>query len=103
MIELLLTLSVAINLTLWFYCRFLVANLSGLVESVKDMAVIFSCFKSHVEVLHETEMFYGDSSLQSLIEHSKFVLEKIEENSEIINMFELPDGEKDATKEEKEE
>jgi hypothetical protein len=48
-------------------------------------------------------MFYGDASLQNLIEHSKFVLEEIENNSEIISLFELPEKEEDATEEKKEE
>ena len=94
-----ITVSLSINLLLFFYCRFLVKNLNNLVESLKDMSIVFSGFKDHVEMLHETEMFYGDTSLQSLIQHSKFVLESIEENSEVIYLFE--EGEVDA-KEEKE-
>ena len=94
-----ITVSLSINLLLFFYCRFLVKNLNNLVESLKDMSIVFSGFKDHVEILHETEMFYGDTSLQSLIQHSKFVLESIEENSEVIYLFE--EGEVDA-KEEKE-
>ena len=94
-----ITVSLSINLLRFCYCRFLVKNLNNLVESLKDMSIVFSGFKDHVEMLHETEMFYGDTSLQSLIQHSKFVLESIEENSEVIYLFE--EGEVDA-KEEKE-
>lgn len=103
MIELLLVFSILINIVLWLYCRFLIQNLNNLVESAKDMSVMFMGFKDHVEGLHETEMFYGDASLQNLIEHSKFVLEEIENNSEIISLFELPEKEENATEEKKEE
>tara|TARA_Y100000592_G_scaffold35948_2_gene57005 strand:- start:28587 stop:28898 length:312 start_codon:yes stop_codon:yes gene_type:complete len=103
MIELILGISVLTNIVFWLYCRFLIRNLNRLVESVKDMSVMFSGFKDHVEMLHETEMFYGDASLQSLIEHSKFVLDEIENNAEIIDMFELPEEESYATEEKEEE
>jgi len=86
-----IALSLSMNLFLIFYCRFLLSNLTDLTESVKDMSIIFSGFKKHVEGLHETEMFYGDSSLQNLIEHSKFVLDKISENSEIIDLIDQED------------
>jgi len=65
----------------------LLNSLASLAESVKDMSVIFDGFKKHVEGLHETEMFYGEPTLQNLIDHSKFVVEKIEENSELVELM----------------
>ena len=103
MIELILAVSIVLNIIAFFYCRFLVRNLNNLVESIKDMSIIFVGFREHVEMLHETEMFYGDSSLQSLIEHSKFVLDAIEDNSEIMNMFELENKEENDTEKKEEE
>ena len=76
-----------LNVFFLFYCKFLLNSLASLAESVKDMSVIFDGFKKHVEGLHETEMFYGEPTLQNLIEHSKFVVEKIEENSEIVELM----------------
>ena len=103
MIEIMLVASVMLNVVAFFYCRFLVRNLNGLIESVKYMSVIFEGFRGHVEMLHETEMFYGDSSLQSLIEHSRFVLDAIEDNTEIMEMFEPQNKEEDDTEKKKEE
>tara|TARA_B100001094_G_C17812919_1_gene614712 strand:+ start:268 stop:585 length:318 start_codon:yes stop_codon:yes gene_type:complete len=94
--EITLIISVAVNILFLLYCRFLIKNLNGLVQTSRDMSTLFTGFKEHVEMLHETEMFYGDSSLQSLIDHSKFVLETIDENSEILDMFESTEQTQDT-------
>ena len=46
-------------------------NLEGIEET-------FLSFKSHLEVLYESEVFYGDESLKALIDHSNMVLDEIE-------------------------
>ena len=46
-------------------------NLEGIEET-------FLSFKSHLEGLYESEVFYGDESLKALIDHSNMVLDEIE-------------------------
>ena len=47
---------------------------------------MFDGFKVHVESLHELEMFYGDSSLQAMIEHSKFVVDQIDQYKDSLSL-----------------
>ena len=98
-----LIVAVLLDVVLLFYCRYLITSLNDLAQTLQDMSTIFGGFKSHVEMLHETEMFYGDESLQNLIEHSRFVLDKIDENSDIIQIFELEEGEVNVDNPEEEE
>jgi hypothetical protein len=59
----------------------------------------FDVFRSHVSGVHESEMFYGDQTLQSLIDHSKSVLDTLDEYSDIMAMVEIEE-EVDAEEEE---
>ena len=47
-------------------------------ENLDGIWVLLEQFRQHVDMLHETEMFYGDSNLQALMEHSKKVTEEID-------------------------
>ena len=83
-----LSVSVLGNIYLFFYSRFLIKNLWEAEASITEMKILFDSFKEHVDALHESEMFYGDDSLQLLIKHSKFVLEEIEKYDEKLNLEE---------------
>ena len=74
----LLFISVVLNIFAFAYSiraarRLLIVdtNLEGIEET-------FLSFKSHLEVLYESEVFYGDESLKALIDHSNMVLDEIE-------------------------
>ena len=86
MLYLILSISIIANAYLLFYSRFLIKNLWEAEASITEMKVLFDSFKEHVDTLHESEMFYGDESLQLLINHSKFVLEEIEKYDDKLNL-----------------
>ena len=67
----LLYLSVVINLVLIWFSIKCIKNINDIEE---DMDIIMSKtdnFTEHLENVHEMEMFYGDETLQSMIDHSK--------------------------------
>ena len=88
-----------INLFMALYCRFLIKNLVSLSESTKDMRTLFDGFGRHVESLHELEMFYGDDTLKSMIDHSKFVVEQISEYDEALSLTDQIDPEEEHEEE----
>jgi len=67
-----------INVFLLFYIRWLLRNMNFISENLDGIWVLLEQFRQHVDMLHETEMFYGDSNLQALMEHSKKVTEEID-------------------------
>ena len=73
----LLCISLILNGVLVFYSikvakRLIIASAN--FEAIED---IFTSFETHLNSVHDSEMFYGDQTLQSLIEHSGLVLSEI--------------------------
>ena len=83
-----LVLSLALNALLFWYIRqtlkrllFASENLAWLMDSIKN-------FSEHLQGLHELEMFYGDTTLGHLIEHSKQLVEDIKSFEDIYTLLE---------------
>ena len=67
----LLYLSVVINLILLWYtvnCVKKIDDIEGDMNQIMDKTDEFA---NHLERIHQLEMFYGDENLQSMISHSK--------------------------------
>ena len=78
MIEIFLILSVVVNVIFVLYSRWLISILKAREEDVNNLADEVADYVSHVKSIHEMEMFYGDKTLQSLIDHGSSMVEKIE-------------------------
>ena len=74
----LIIVSVLVNILLLIYARWLIKILKVKEEEVTDLSNTISEYVSHVKGVHEMEMFYGDNTLKTLIEHGKNMIEKIE-------------------------
>jgi hypothetical protein len=89
MIEyILISILALLNVFAFLYCRFLLKNIVSLSEGAKDIRTLIVGFKEHVNSIYELEMFYGDDTLKALIEHSNFVLERIKEYEESLELTE---------------
>ena len=78
MIELFLVMSVIVNIVFIMYSRWLIKILKTREEDVNELADDVAKDVGHIKGVHEMEMFYGDQTLQSLIEHGTQMIEKIE-------------------------
>jgi len=74
----LLFIFVCISIGLVWYIKNLITQIEDINEDTANISIIFENFTSHVESIYQLEMFYGDETLQALIEHSKKVLEEID-------------------------
>ena len=99
MIELLLFLSVILNGLLAFYAVRLAKKLLTVASNIDTVYETFEVFRTHVSGVHESEMFYGDQTLQSLMDHSRSVLDTLDEYSDLMDMVEIEE-EQDAEEEE---
>ena len=98
-VDTLLILSVASNVFMFLYVRWLLKGLSDQSKQIEQSSEILVSFVEHIDSLHQVEMFYGDKSLQELIKHGKEVVsyfqdvdfltdeddEENEENKEEVN------------------
>ena len=98
MIEFLLLISVVLNFLLIFYAVRLAKRLLTVATNIEVVYESFDVFRLHVEAIHESEMFYGDQTLQSLIQHSKSILDMLEDYTDLMEMVEIEE-ETDAEEE----
>ena len=78
MIEIILGISILVNILFILYSRWLIRILSAKEEDISILADDTADYVNHVKSVHEMEMFYGDPTLQALIDHGTKMVEKIE-------------------------
>jgi len=93
--EILLVISIFLNVFMFFYARWLIRGLSISSENLRILQGNISDFSLHIESIHESEMFYGDETLQGLIEHSRKLKEEINDFNNIL----LPEEEEEILEE----
>lgn len=54
-------------------------NLSYISENANDLVDIISNYRNHLKKIYEMEMFYGDETLEYLMEHTRSLVEILED------------------------
>lgn len=54
-------------------------NLSYISENANDLVDIVSNYRNHLKKIYEMEMFYGDETLEYLMEHTRSLVEILED------------------------
>lgn len=67
----LLSLSVIINGFLIWYCRNLIKFVKMTTNDVNSLQESIDSYKEHLTRVYGLETFYGDQTLQGLLEHTK--------------------------------
>lgn len=99
-LEIILALSIVLNAFLIFYSIRIARKLFVVGTNMEALSGAFVSFRNHVENVHEAEMFYGDQTLQSLIQHSKDVLTLLDEHEDLMAMVSEEEGEEEQYAEE---
>lgn len=73
----LLFLSVCLNIVFVWYIKTLLNDISDINGDIEQLFETFNEFTKHVEKIYQLEMFYGDETLESVINHSRDVLDEI--------------------------
>jgi len=72
-----LTISFVLNCALAWYARRLAREYVSFVERLNSLEGELINFSAHLKSVYELEMFYGDSTLEGLIQHSKQISERV--------------------------
>ncbi len=83
---LLLFLSLALNVLLFWYIRKMLNELLFVSNNIGDLLQELDEFSIHLQNVHQMEIYYGEPTLQRLIEHSKKVVEEIESYKQIYGL-----------------
>ena len=67
----LLYLSAVTNLVMFWFSIKCIKKISDIEEDMDAITSKTDEFSDHLETVHEMEMFYGDETLQGMIDHSK--------------------------------
>ena len=78
-LSLILIVSMSINAVLFIYSRNVAQKLVLISEEIDDMRAAVASFASHVKTVYEMEMFYGDQTLQALMDHARSFREYLDE------------------------
>ena len=90
---LLLLISLLINAILIWYTRTLVQKLMFVSENIGKLSDSVLSLRDHLKNIYEMETYYGDQTIQNLIQHTREVCEDIEEFSDIYDLTGLEEGE----------
>jgi len=85
-----LLVSLVINGLLFWYTRKLLEKLSIFTDGVIEFRLKLQELATHLESVHQLEMFYGEPVLQRLIQHMKLTVMEIKTFS---NSFIVSEGE----------
>ena len=87
------------NFLLLWYVRELLIKMWTLTESKKDIWDTIENYSDHLKAIYEMEMYYGDETMQGLIQHTKYLKDYFEDYRKAELLFE----EEDFAKEKEEE
>jgi len=73
-----LTLSIMLNVGVFVYARNVVSNLLRVSDELADFQMMINSFVNHLRSVYELDSFYGDQTLEALLEHAKALDEQIE-------------------------
>jgi len=104
-IPFLLYISVLINLALLWWSSRMISDMKDVESDVDTVLRDVDDFRQHLEKLYELEMYYGDETLASLIDHSRDTVNSILDFSykHSLEIREIEEEEEFAENEEKEE
>ena len=86
-LSIILVLSLAVNIFFIVYLRWLLTKFAFLSENIGDIISSMSTFSEHLGAIHDLETYYGDTTLENLVQHSKQIVREIEIYKDIYTLF----------------
>ena len=71
-------ISASLNLFALLYVRWLLTSLAVINTDIANVSDIIKDFTTHLNSIHELEMFYGDETLKALLEHGNLLVETLD-------------------------
>ena len=79
-----------------FYVRWLVKQIEELNVTLIQNSQMIADFSGHLSSLYEMEIFYGDETLQGLLQHAKLIIDEVQSADLLLKE---PEQEKDTNAE----
>ena len=88
--------SILLNIAVFIYARSAISRLLYVAEELGDLKRMVDSFSGHVSGLYEMEMYYGDQTLNDLVEHAQSFNEQLETFEFIYTLTETDDIEQET-------
>jgi hypothetical protein len=97
-----LLFSVVFNVGIFLYARAAVLRLLSVSEELGDLQLMIDSFAEHLDSVYEMETFYGDQTLEGLLNHARSFNEQLETFEHIYELTEeeANDNENEETEDE---
>tara|TARA_R100000027_G_scaffold51678_1_gene40383 strand:- start:684 stop:1076 length:393 start_codon:yes stop_codon:yes gene_type:complete len=95
--------SLIFNGVMFWYLRQLTQRLSFIYQNIGDVSDIIANYRVHLKSVYSMEMFYGDETLQYLMDHTRSIstlLEDFEDQEFFLEEFESVEEEAPLQEEE---
>jgi hypothetical protein len=69
-----------------WYIRKILNELLYISENIGDFLVVIDNYAEHLETVYNMETYYGDETIQGMIEHTKAVVEEISQFESIYSL-----------------
>tara|TARA_R100001440_G_scaffold4561_1_gene10451 strand:+ start:132 stop:533 length:402 start_codon:yes stop_codon:yes gene_type:complete len=93
--------SVSANFLAFYYIRTLLGKLFFVGENLSDLTQMITSYRNHIKAVYSMEMFYGDETLQHLMDHTRSLHEVLDEFEDIYEIAVPPqEGEETETNQE---
>ncbi len=107
-IAIMLVVSMIINLFLIWFAREQSSRITYVSENVGDLVELIASYRDHLKAIYDLDTYYGDENIRFLFDHTRSLIEIIEEEySDVtslteplqIDAEEFEDTEKDLNEE----
>ena len=95
-----LTASIVGNAIAFYYIRVVLAKLFYVGDNLSDLATMVTNYRNHLKSVYEMEMFYGDQTLQHLVEHTRSLYLVLEDFEDAYEIAEPPEDDEELEQEE---
>ncbi len=81
-----LSVSALINISLIWYLRKMISRLLFVSENLSDLVKIINNYKKHLGGVYKLEMFYGDATLEFLMQHTNSLIEVLKDYEDVYSI-----------------
>ena len=96
MILTLLTISAVVNLLFIWYVYHLLKKLLFVSDGMEEFLDTLQNYSEHIERIYNMETYYGDETIERLLEHSKEIVKELRAYEEIYTLLEDDQEEEEA-------
>lgn len=82
-----ITISIIINIFFIWYVYKLLKKLVFISDNIEDFLEILEDYSSHIESVYNMETYYGDATIEKLLEHSKEIVNEVKSYKDIYELI----------------